>query len=102
MLRKIKEKAPYWTEKLPELPDLIYNALINQQPTAPVQSVVVPEILQQQLQRQCRKQRYLSLGSIALLAAFTSLLLPTGMSYQPVLTWSLMSVGFLGVIASWF
>lgn len=102
LLRKIKEKAPYWSEKLPEVPDLIYNILTQHQ--AGYQSPPHPltVALQQQMQQQNRKQRYLSLGTIALLASFTSLLLPTGMTYQPLLTWGLMSLGFLSVLVSWF
>ncbi|HEC8329152.1 TPA: ubiquinone biosynthesis regulatory protein kinase UbiB [Providencia rettgeri] len=48
----LKEKAPYWAEKMPELPDLIYGALKQHKY---LQSNI--EQLAQQLKRQRNKQR---------------------------------------------
>ncbi len=57
IFRSVKEKAPYWVEKLPELPELVYDAL--QQHKHLQQSV---EKLSSQLQKQRGQQgeaRYL-------------------------------------------
>jgi len=39
-LKKVKEQLPFWLEKLPDMPDLIYQALLNaKQPAKPMQPV---------------------------------------------------------------
>ena len=72
MLKKIQTNFPFWTEKMPEIPDLIYDSL-RQVKVLPEKQRVWFEH-QAKLQRQARKsQFYAILGSTFVLIA---LLLP--------------------------
>jgi ubiquinone biosynthesis protein len=72
--RAIKEKAPFWAEKLPDMPDLIYDALTQAQQ----QHHMVKGLYQhyQQQHRRHAQSRYL-LGTGAALLVGSILLLPT-------------------------
>ncbi|MCU4675181.1 ubiquinone biosynthesis regulatory protein kinase UbiB [Catenovulum sp. 2E275] len=51
IFRSVKENAPFWGEKLPELPDLIYDALKHQRQQQDQQQALL-NLLQQQKQQQ--------------------------------------------------
>jgi ubiquinone biosynthesis protein len=72
--RAIKEKAPFWAEKLPDMPDLIYDTLTQVQH----QQHMVKGLYQQyhQQHRRHAQSRYL-LGIGAALLLGSIILLPT-------------------------
>lgn len=67
-LRKLKAKAPFWTEKLPDLPELVYNSLLQHNKL----QVSVEELtfeLRQQRRQQNRSYYLFGVGAILLLSA---------------------------------
>lgn len=48
VVRAVKENAPYWAEKLPEMPSLLYDYLQNQRPHAQAQQHLLAELRQAQ------------------------------------------------------
>lgn len=70
----IKEKAPFWAEKLPEMPDLVYDALSQMQH----QQHLMQGLYQQQHKHQRRHaQAQYMLGTGAVLLLSSVLLFPT-------------------------
>ena len=102
LLRQIKERAPYWTEKLPELPDLIYKALSTRQnPDHSAQNSAMVAELQLQLQHKQKQHRFLGISSIAFLGAAVSLVLPT-LHHAAWLSSGFAAVGIIGLVAAVF
>lgn len=48
VVRSVKENAPFWAEKLPEMPTLLYDYLKHQQPHAQAQQQLLVELRQAQ------------------------------------------------------
>jgi len=69
IVRSVKENAPFWGEKLPEIPDLVYDALKNQQ----AQQAQQEKLLKLLEQRQ--KQQNKLLPQIGHIAAMSSVLI---------------------------
>lgn len=68
MIKKVKEKAPHWMNTLPELPDMVYNGLVQQ---SNIQRTI--NVLNKSLQQQRKQQNQilflLGIGSVMLLIA---------------------------------
>jgi ubiquinone biosynthesis protein len=62
MYSKVKANLPYWSEKLPEVPDLIYDTL-KQIKKLPEQQRLHFELLQIQQQKQNKRLQYLVIGA---------------------------------------
>ncbi len=68
MYSKVAANLPFWSEKLPEMPDLVYDSL-KQLKTLPAQQERQFVMQQLQSQRQHRSLRFLIVGSSLLLVA---------------------------------
>ena len=62
MYSKIKANMPYWSEKLPEMPDLIYDTL-KQVKTLPEQHRIQFEQWQVRQNQQTKRMQYIVIGS---------------------------------------
>ncbi|WP_145559450.1 ubiquinone biosynthesis regulatory protein kinase UbiB [Yersinia bercovieri] len=92
VLRALKEKAPFWAEKFPELPELVYDSL--QQHKLLQQSVDKLTIQIQGQQQRQGQSRYLFGVGATLLVSGTILFLASEME---------ISIGFITVgILAWF
>jgi ubiquinone biosynthesis protein len=67
VLKKIKENIPFWNEKLPEIPDLIYDYLKTGK-EAQLQQVILLEKIQQQNQSNTQKIIYTILVGVCLIS----------------------------------
>ncbi len=76
MYQKISANLPFWSEKLPEIPDLVYDTL-KQVKKLPEQHKRQFELQQQQMQRQHRSSQLLIMGATFVI---TAVILPV---YQP-------------------
>jgi len=78
MLRQVKDKLPFWAEKLPEMPDLLHQFL-QQQPKQ--QQQLMNQL--QQWQAHQRQQRQQLVGAIVAGAGFlcATLLLTSGWTW---------------------
>ncbi|MGS2719456.1 ubiquinone biosynthesis regulatory protein kinase UbiB [Paraglaciecola aestuariivivens] len=68
MYQKISANLPYWSEKMPEIPDLIYDTL-KQVKKLPEQQQKQAEQQKQQLQRQHLSSQLVSIGATFIIAA---------------------------------
>ena len=78
LIRRLTENAPRWVDRLPDIPDLAYNTMIEIQELSRQnrhQAVVLGEV-RSELHAQARRSRYQKLGGLALIGALLSLLLP--------------------------
>lgn len=99
LLKQLGKNAPRWIEKLPEIPDLAYGAMVelrdlgerNREQTRALSEV------KQALEEQTRRSRYQRLGGLALIAALFSMLAPASAQagIDPVVPGSIL--GALGV-----
>jgi ubiquinone biosynthesis protein len=71
VLRSVKENAPYWAEKLPEMPTLLYNYLHGQKQLAQFQRDTMQQLLVHQ--QQLKQRIFYSIGTGALLISTTLL-----------------------------
>ena len=92
MYQKISANLPYWSEKLPEIPDLVYDTL-KQVKKLPEQQKLQFELQQQQLRQQHRSSQLVLVGATFIISAA---ILPI---YQPF-WWPSVSCLTLG-LASW-
>ncbi|MBT4159725.1 MAG: ubiquinone biosynthesis regulatory protein kinase UbiB [Gammaproteobacteria bacterium] len=100
LIRRIVDSAPRWLEQLPELPDLVYNTMIDVNEMAETSRSQVRMLgdVQLALETQNRKSRSQRLGGLALIGAILSMLLPaTGYltAVDPVIPGSVL--GTLGI-----
>ncbi|WP_237387980.1 ubiquinone biosynthesis regulatory protein kinase UbiB [Xenorhabdus sp. Sc-CR9] len=95
IFRAFKEKAPYWVEKLPELPELVYGTLQQHRRL----QVSIDQISQQFKNQQVKQRKSLYLLGIgATLFICGSLFFITG---QEHLSWGLMGTGIVSWILGW-
>lgn len=92
-LRALKTKAPFWTEKLPELPELLYNHLVQSQKLYNHVDTIRAELL---LQRKNSNRGLYLFGIGAVLALSATLLYvnqiaiwPIGLAAATVIVWLL-------------
>jgi ubiquinone biosynthesis protein len=71
VLRSVKENAPYWAEKLPEMPTLLYDYLHGQKQLATFQREAMQQLLAQQQQLKLRV--VYSIGAAAFIISATLL-----------------------------
>lgn len=80
MLSKVKANLPYWSEKMPEVPDLLFDTL-KQVRQLPQQQQQWLEALQQQQHKQHRSRRYQLLGATLVIVAVLLPLYPISHAY---------------------
>lgn len=79
LIRKVRKYAPYWAEKFPEIPDLLYQTLIDlNQRTRDEKVIVVKTPLKSSPEKQHKKSSWLiGIGSALLLWALFNGLAPS-------------------------
>lgn len=99
LIRRLGEKAPGWLDRLPEIPDLAYSAMVELRDMGEHNRQQVRALgeVREALAVQSRRSRYHKLGGLALVAALLSMLAPAsaGAAIDPALPGSLL--GVLGV-----
>ena len=96
MYQKISTNLPYWAEKLPEIPDLVYDTL-KQVKKLPEQQKIQFELQQQQMRQQHRSSQLVIIGATFFI---TAALLPI---YQ-TLWWpsiGCITMGIFSWIGAW-
>ncbi|MCW2476590.1 MULTISPECIES: ubiquinone biosynthesis regulatory protein kinase UbiB [unclassified Symbiopectobacterium] len=98
LIRGLKEKAPFWAEKLPEIPELIYDGLRQHRQLR--QSVLhLTDELRLQRVRQSQSHYLLGIGATLLLAG---LLMLVGRQDLPeVMSAGLMAAGVVSWVIGW-
>jgi ubiquinone biosynthesis protein len=71
VLRSVKENAPYWAEKLPEMPTLLYDYLHGQKQLAQFQRDAMQQLLMHQ--QQLKQRVVYSIGAAAFIISATLL-----------------------------
>ncbi|AFH93417.1 TPA: ubiquinone biosynthesis regulatory protein kinase UbiB [Providencia stuartii] len=92
----LKEKAPYWAEKMPEIPDLIYGAL-RQHKFLQSNIEQLSEQLKQQRNKQRKSQYLLGIGATLILCG--SLFFISASNRMAI---AFMSAGALSWIIGWY
>ncbi|AOM42468.1 ubiquinone biosynthesis regulatory protein kinase UbiB [Xenorhabdus hominickii] len=95
IVRAFKEKAPYWAEKLPELPELVYGTLQQHRRLQASIDQISQQFKNQQIRQ--RKSLYL-LGVGATLFICGCLLL---VIEQKHLSWGMMGAGIVSWVLGW-
>jgi ubiquinone biosynthesis protein len=96
MYQKISTNLPYWSEKFPEIPDLVYDTL-KQVKKLPEQQKLQFELQQQQMRQQHRSSQLLIIGATFFI---TAALLPIYQTYW----WpsvGCITVGVISWIGAW-
>ena len=100
LLRRLMDGAPRWLDRLPDLPDLAWNTMMQVGELTQASRAQLTRLaeVQQALDAQARRSRFQRLGGLALIAAVMSLLLPAAGyagEIDPVVPGSLL--GSLGI-----
>lgn len=97
LIRSFKEKAPFWVEKMPELPELFYDSLRqNKQLQQSVDKIAL--VQQRQLKRQGQSRYLFGVGAILLLSGTLLLINRPDMAAHP--GW-LMGAGVVAWLFGW-
>jgi ubiquinone biosynthesis protein len=80
--RKVKDNLPYWNEKLPEMPNLLYDYLVTSKTQVATQQQILQQLKTQQAQQ--RKQHWAIFGAGCLIAG--ALLYPTAVTAAAIAT----------------
>jgi len=103
LMEEIKRRAPFWREKLPEIPDLIYKALKSDVKKQQLLEQQV-ELLKIQLSEQGSQHRRVIYGILGATSIIAGVLVhgtfATGLSQYEVLDTSLMLGGMVLLLAS--
>ncbi|MCW2480559.1 ubiquinone biosynthesis regulatory protein kinase UbiB [Candidatus Symbiopectobacterium sp. NZEC135] len=98
LIRGLKEKAPFWAEKLPEIPELIYDGLRQHRLLRHSVTQLTDE-LRMQRARQSQSHYLLGVGATLLLAG---LLMLVGRQDLPeVISAGLMAAGVVSWVIGW-
>ncbi|MGD8165487.1 ubiquinone biosynthesis regulatory protein kinase UbiB [Pantoea alhagi] len=97
IIRSVKEKAPYWAERLPELPDLFYDSL-RQHKRLQFSVDRLANELSVQRERQHQARYLFGIGATLLLSGTALLITRPGMEVLPTI---MMVAGFLSWIIGW-
>ncbi len=98
LIRGLKEKAPFWAEKLPEIPELIYDGL-RQHRLLRHSVMQLTDELRMQRARQSQSHYLLGVGATLLLAG---LLMLVGRQDLPeVISAGLMTAGVVSWVIGW-
>ncbi len=95
IIRALKEKAPYWAEKLPELPELVYDSL-QQHKHLQASIGKLSDQLKGQQTKQRQSQYLLGVGATLFLCG--SLFLLSGLVNIP---WLFMGAGVVSWLFGW-
>ncbi|MGL9720349.1 ubiquinone biosynthesis regulatory protein kinase UbiB [Symbiopectobacterium sp.] len=98
LIRGLKEKAPFWAEKLPEIPELIYDGLRQHRLLRHSVTQLTDELCMQRV-RQSQSHYLLGVGATLLLAG---LLMLVGRQDLPeVISAGLMAAGVVSWVIGW-
>ncbi|MGG2141765.1 ubiquinone biosynthesis regulatory protein kinase UbiB [Symbiopectobacterium sp. RP] len=98
LIRGLKEKAPFWAEKLPEIPELIYDGLRQHRLLRRSVTQLTDELCVQRV-RQSQSHYLLGVGATLLLAG---LLMLVGRQDLPeVISAGLMAAGVVSWVIGW-
>ena len=104
LFKKIKQNAPFWLEKLPDMPGLIYEVLQTTRQQQALFLAEPPRIFMTQLRRQRRAAFILGIGVSALGAVLAGWLFsssfPELLHYKGI-SWSLAIMGVVAIGFSW-
>ncbi|MGK2960451.1 MAG: ubiquinone biosynthesis regulatory protein kinase UbiB [Candidatus Malihini olakiniferum] len=98
LVRRLKEKAPFWGEKLPEIPELIYDGL-RQHRLLRNSVMQLTDELRMQRMRQSQSHYLLGIGATLLLAGL--IMLMGRQDLQEVISAGLMTAGVLSWVIGW-
>lgn len=100
-LRRVRENIPYWSEKLPEIPGLIYDVLTETRHQKEVERFAEIKNVEQQnkLNNSAKKYFFLGIGAAFLISAVSMFFYPV---INPLMTWTFGGLGaFALLISSW-
>ncbi|WP_254262565.1 ubiquinone biosynthesis regulatory protein kinase UbiB [Marinobacterium weihaiense] len=98
--QNMKQQAPEWLEKLPHLPQMVYDSLEQLKLHSESDARVQQRLLQQQQRQQRRQRRYLLAGAV-LLAAAVVLARPEWQQAVADLPWYALASAGLGGLLVW-
>ena len=98
LLRGLKEKAPFWAEKLPEIPELIYDGLRQHRLLRQSVTQLTDELREQRV-RQSQSHYLLGIGAALLLGGLILLVGRPDMS--DVIPAGLMAAGVVSWVMGW-
>ncbi|WP_409309973.1 ubiquinone biosynthesis regulatory protein kinase UbiB [Pectobacterium sp. B1J-3] len=97
MMRALKEKAPFWAEKLPEIPELFYDSLRQHKTLKQSVDKLIDE-LQTQRVRQGQSRYLLGIGATLLISGTVLLVSHVEADIVPA---GLMAAGIIAWIIGW-
>lgn len=95
VIRAVKEKAPFWAEKLPEIPELVYDGL-KQQRRLQLSVEMLTEQMKQQQNSQRRMQYFLGIGATLFICGSVFFI-----TDAPRAPWIFMALGTLSWVIGW-
>ena len=106
-LRKVREYLPYWSEKLPEMPDLVYQALLDFRQEKRILKAYSSKGIKEAAGSLKKKKFYfvnVGIGSACIIWALLSLTLSTFPGLLSTRYLLVLGLGGLGLLlsASWF
>jgi ubiquinone biosynthesis protein len=107
LVKSLKDNSTFWTEKFPEMPQLLYDALKrNQFGHPPAQSADNLAQLRREIRRANQRTVKVVIGSVLIICAVLLLqglgdYAPVTWANAPVLTWMLGGLGALILIFAW-
>ncbi len=96
VLRSVKENAPYWAEKMPDMPALFHDYLTTQRKQARLQQQMLHEMMQQR----SMQTRRLWWGIVSAAMIISTVVLVVAEQKWPLVTLAAVATG-LSVILSW-
>jgi ubiquinone biosynthesis protein len=109
LLKSVKDNSSFWVEKLPEMPQLLYDALKHRQSNTyqkPAESTDTVEKLRTEIRLANQRMIKVVIGAVLLFSAVVLLqgeagFAPLKWANAPVLTWMLGGLGALILIFAW-
>ncbi|MCG6969725.1 MAG: ubiquinone biosynthesis regulatory protein kinase UbiB [Gammaproteobacteria bacterium] len=107
LVKSLKDNSTFWTEKFPEMPQMLYDALKRHQPGQPVaQSAESFEQIRREIRRANQRTVKVVIGSVMIICAVLLLqgladYAPVKWANAPVLTWMLGGLGALILVFAW-
>ncbi len=108
LVKSLKDNSTFWTEKFPEMPQLLYEALKRHQSNQPMagQAPDSFEQLRREIRRANQRTTKVVIGAVLLISAVVLLqglsdYAPVKWANAPVLTWMLGGLGALILVFAW-
>jgi ubiquinone biosynthesis protein len=108
LVKSLKDNSTFWTEKFPEMPQLLYEALKRNQPNQLMagESPDSFELLRREIRRANQRTIRVVIGAVLLICAVVLLqglsdYAPVKWANAPVLTWMLGGLGALILVFAW-